>query len=217
MAINKISDSSRNAIIKKSVMMLPNNPSEKGFKAEAIKRAMYDFVTGKRESIIAELDRLVDEINLAFNNTSDLLVSSGFFDSEKQKLFLVLNNDKSVAIDVSKLVNKSFCDSETLIFKETSEGKVCFEINEEYKSKIEGIESGAQKNVQTDWNQNDPTADDYLKNRPIIPEGVIVEDNLESEETTHSLSARQGNVLSKKVDKIVAEVGEGLPTIEYYW
>ena len=217
MAINKISDSARNAIIKKSVNMLPNNPSEKGFKAEAIKKAMYDFVTGKRESIIAELDRLVDEINLAFKDTSSLLVSSGFFDAEKQELNLTLNNKESIIIDVSKLINKSFCDGQTISFKETGDGKIFFEINEAYKTKIDRIESGAQKNVQTDWNQQDPTADDYLKNRPIIPEGVIVEDNLESEATDHSLSARQGKILSEKIEKVVDEVGEGLPTIKYFW
>lgn len=217
MAINKISDSARNAIIKKSVMMLPNNPSEKGFKAEAIKKAMYDFVTGKKESIIAELDRIIDEINLAFDNTSDLLVSSGFFDAAKQELLLTLNNNEAIIIDVSKLVNKSFCDGQTIVFKETADGKIFFEINEEYKNKIDAIEYGAQKNIQTDWNQEDPSADDYLKNRPIIPSGVIVEDNLESEATNHSLSARQGKILSEKIEKVVDEVGGGLPTIEYYW
>ena len=34
------------------------------------------------------------------------------------------------------------------------------------KSKLEGIEAGAQVNVQADWNQTDNTADDYIKNKP---------------------------------------------------
>ena len=137
MAINKISDSSRNAIIKKSVNMLPNNPSEKGFKAEAIKKAMYDIVTGKKESIIAELDRIIDEINKAFTD------------------------------------------------------------DDIYRKKVDSIEESAQKNVQADWIEKNPGSDSYIKNKPIIPSGVIVEDNLESEETEHSLSAKQGMHLNK--------------------
>ena len=39
------------------------------------------------------------------------------------------------------------------------------------KSKLEGIEAGAQANVQADWNQTDNTADDYIKNKPTIPSG----------------------------------------------
>lgn len=33
------------------------------------------------------------------------------------------------------------------------------------KSKLDNIESGAQVNVQVDWNQTDTTADDYIKNK----------------------------------------------------
>ena len=34
------------------------------------------------------------------------------------------------------------------------------------KTKLDGIESGAEANVQSDWNQSDTTADDYIKNKP---------------------------------------------------
>ena len=34
------------------------------------------------------------------------------------------------------------------------------------KSKLNGIESGAEANVQSDWNQSDTTADDFIKNKP---------------------------------------------------
>ena len=37
--------------------------------------------------------------------------------------------------------------------------------NEE-QSKLEGIESGAEVNVQSDWEQSDSAADDYIKNKP---------------------------------------------------
>lgn len=34
------------------------------------------------------------------------------------------------------------------------------------KEKLSGIEAGAQVNVQSDWNQTDESADDYIKNKP---------------------------------------------------
>lgn len=37
------------------------------------------------------------------------------------------------------------------------------------KSKLDGIATGAEVNVQSDWSQSDSTADDYIKNKPTIP------------------------------------------------
>jgi hypothetical protein len=41
------------------------------------------------------------------------------------------------------------------------------------KSKLNGIASGAEVNVQSDWNQADSTADDYIKNKPTIPAAQV--------------------------------------------
>lgn len=37
-------------------------------------------------------------------------------------------------------------------------------------NKLAGIESGAEVNVQADWDQTDTTADDFIKNKPTIPD-----------------------------------------------
>jgi hypothetical protein len=37
------------------------------------------------------------------------------------------------------------------------------------KTKLAAIASGAQVNVQSDWSQTTDTADDYIKNKPIVP------------------------------------------------
>lgn len=37
------------------------------------------------------------------------------------------------------------------------------------KNKLAGIASGAEVNVQSDWNQTSTSADDYIKNKPTIP------------------------------------------------
>lgn len=37
------------------------------------------------------------------------------------------------------------------------------------KTKLAGIASGAEVNVQSDWNQTDSSADDFIKNKPTVP------------------------------------------------
>jgi hypothetical protein len=40
------------------------------------------------------------------------------------------------------------------------------------QTKLDGIAAGAEVNVQSDWNQTDDTADDYIKNKPTVP-GIL--------------------------------------------
>lgn len=40
------------------------------------------------------------------------------------------------------------------------------------KIKLDGIATGAEVNVQSDWNQTDDTADDYIKNKPEVVDSV---------------------------------------------
>lgn len=68
MTIEEISESKRKQIIKKSVDPLPNNPSKAGYKADEIKKAMFGFVTDEKDSIIAEINRIINEINFNFDN-----------------------------------------------------------------------------------------------------------------------------------------------------
>lgn len=37
------------------------------------------------------------------------------------------------------------------------------------KTKLAGVQAGAEQNVQSDWNQTDNSADDFIKNKPQIP------------------------------------------------
>ena len=43
-------------------------------------------------------------------------------------------------------------------------------------TKVDGIAAGANVNVQVDWNQTTTTADDYIKNKPTIPDAQIQSD-----------------------------------------
>ena len=44
------------------------------------------------------------------------------------------------------------------------------------KTKLNGIASGAEVNVQSDWNQENSEADDYIKNKPTIPAAQVNSD-----------------------------------------
>ena len=43
-----------------------------------------------------------------------------------------------------------------------------------------GVESGAEVNVQADWNVTDTSSDAYIKNKPTIPAGSVVDSALSS-------------------------------------
>lgn len=51
-------------------------------------------------------------------------------------------------------------------------------------NKLEGIEAGAEVNVQADWNQANSSADDYIKNKPTL--GAAAEKNVDTVPTDGS-------------------------------
>ena len=81
--------------------------------------------------------------------TSDLTNDSGFVTSVPTKTS-DLTNDSNFVVDA----NYAHTDNN---FTTT------------LKNKLNGIASGAEVNVQSDWNQTTTTADDYIKNKPTIP------------------------------------------------
>ena len=64
--VNKVSASTKEAIKRKSAYSLPDRPSEQGMKSEDIKKAFWQPVVDVNQSVISEIDRVVDEVNLAF-------------------------------------------------------------------------------------------------------------------------------------------------------
>lgn len=67
MKINKTSQDVRYKIRKKSVLSLPNNPSEAGMKPDDIKKAFVAPIIDTKDSVLAELDRIVGETNDALS------------------------------------------------------------------------------------------------------------------------------------------------------
>lgn len=52
--------------------------------------------------------------------------------------------------------------------KETGKGLSSNDYTDAEKTKLSGIATGAEVNVQSDWNQTTTTADDYIKNKPSL-------------------------------------------------
>jgi hypothetical protein len=44
------------------------------------------------------------------------------------------------------------------------------------KTKLSGIASGANVNVQSNWDETEPTSDSYIQNKPVIPVDAVTED-----------------------------------------
>lgn len=65
-----------------------------------------------------------------------------------QKMFELINSFKHTH------KNKTILDNTTASYTSTE------------KTKLSGIQSGAEVNVQADWNETDATSDDYIKNKP---------------------------------------------------
>lgn len=45
-------------------------------------------------------------------------------------------------------------------------------------TKLSGIQTGAEANVQADWDETDTSSDAYIQNKPTIPPGVVVDSQL---------------------------------------
>lgn len=65
------------------------------------------------------------------------------------------------------------------------------------KVKLNGIASGAEVNVQADWNETNTSSDSYIKNKPTIPSGVTVDSSL----STTSTNPVQNKVITTELNK----------------
>lgn len=80
------------------------------------------------------------------------------------------------------------------------------------KTKLAGIASGAEVNVQADWNVTDSSSDAYIKNKPTIPAAVTVDSALSTTSTNPVQNKVINTALANKVDKVS---GKGLSTNDF--
>lgn len=100
----------------------------------------------------------------------------------------------------------------TKVDKVTGKGLSANDFTNADKTKLDGIESGAEANVQADWTQTDTTADDYIKNKPTIPAPVTVDQTYSAASANAQSGVAVAQAISTKVDK---ETGKGLSTNDF--
>lgn len=105
MAINKISDEMKANIKRKTAFALPNRPSERGMKAEDIKKAFYGPILDPSVSVLSEVDRIVDEANEVLERVE------GRVDELKDTTIDVDSTSTTVAYTIKNNESKSFVAS----------------------------------------------------------------------------------------------------------
>ena len=70
-------------------------------------------------------------------------------------------------VDITVPVRTSQLDNDSGFVSDQDYVHTDNNFTDELHSKLEGVESGAQVNVQADWNQTDTSAQDYIKNKPL--------------------------------------------------
>lgn len=80
------------------------------------------------------------------------------------------------------------------------------------KNKLAGVASGAEVNVQADWNETSSSSDAFIKNKPTIPPAVTVDSAISSTSENPVQNKVIYTALDGKVDKVS---GKGLSTNDY--
>lgn len=113
------------------------------------------------------------------------------------------NADAITAIKDGQSID-SFGDVETALAdkvdKVSGKGLSTEDYTTAEKTKLAGIAEGAEVNVQSDWNQTDDTADDYIKNKPTIPAGVVVDQSYSAVSTNAQSGVAVAQAVSGKAN-----------------
>lgn len=131
-----------------------------------------------------------DGNNIGSAQTIDLplesVVVGGSYNSQTKKVVLTLQNGSTIEFSVADLIaglQSEITAQNPLSADLVTDGNTNKVLTSAEKTKLAGIEAGAEVNVQSDWNQSDNTADDFIKNKPTIPtkiddlEDVFVDDS----------------------------------------
>ena len=92
--------------------------------------------------------------------------------------------------------------------KVTGKGLSTNDFTDTLKTKLNGIATGAEVNVQANWNESDRTADSFIQNKPSIPSKTSDLTN----DSGFVTDAAMQSALDQKVDKVA---GKGLSTKDF--
>ena len=199
MAINKISEDTINAILRKTAFRLPDNPSEQGMKAADIKKAFYQFIDDATASLCSEVNRIVAEANDAIDN-KDVTVDTHTHAKDNP------HEVTKAQVGLGNADNTSDMDKPISTAQQAAIDLVQASVNE-HKENLENPHSVTKE--QLGLGNVDNTAD---ADKPIsAAQQAALELKLNKEDVANDLTTDdETKVLSAKQGKIL---GEMIPTI----
>lgn len=194
--INKISQETMNAILRKSAYRLPDNPSEQGFKAADIKKAFYQFIDDSTASICAEVNRVVEEANTDIAN-KDTLVDTHTTDK---------NNPHEVTksqVGLSNVDNTSDLDKPVSTAQQTAISAVQTNLNTHTENtdnphSVTKAQVGLE-NVDNTSDKDKPVSDAQSKELAKKVNITDIVDDLKSTDADKPVSAKQAKILNEKI------------------
>lgn len=121
-----------------------------------------------------------DGNNLGSAQTVDLplesVVVSGSYDAATKKVILTLQNGSTIDFSVADLISglqTEITAQNPLSADLITDGNTNKVYTATEKTKLSGIASGAEVNVQSDWNVTSSTSDAFIKNKPTIGNATI--------------------------------------------
>ena len=127
---------------------------------------------------------------------SDLVSSAPEALDTLQELSKALGDDPNFATTIAtELGNK--------VDKVEGKGLSTNDYTDEEKAKLASISEGAGKTVQSDWNQTDETANDYIKNKPKIATDDDIIDFLTELGEITPVAASDGSIYTDNQNRII--------------
>lgn len=194
--INKISQETMNAILRKSAYRLPDNPSEQGFKAADIKKAFYQFIDDSTASICAEVNRVVEEANTDIAN-KDTLVDTHTTDK---------NNPHEVTksqVGLGNVDNTSDLDKPVSTAQQAAISAVQANLNTHTENtdnphSVTKAQVGLG-NVDNTSDKDKPVSDAQSVELAKKVNITDIVDNLDSSDIDKPVSAKQAKILNEKI------------------
>lgn len=123
--------------------------------------------------------------------------------------------DKSVTLPAATAAVDAYTKAQSddkYVAKEAGKTLTSNDFTDELKTKLEGVSTGANKNVQADWNEADTDSDAFIKNKPVIPAGSVLYDAT----GTHTDGSITQKVITEELNKKVDKVdGKSLSTNDF--
>lgn len=128
----------------------------------------------------AEVDALLDKAGTAVQpDKLATVATSGSYNDLSNKPTIPaeqVNADWNATSGKAQILNKpTIPDISGKVDKVSGKGLSTNDYTTTEKSKLAGIASGAEVNVQSDWNVTDSSSDAYIKNKPTIPSAVTAD------------------------------------------